>query len=407
MIKLNHPIISAPRRLYDRYYEAAVAKFYSAAKAAPLIDKTDIEGATPPSVFVGRYNYPKVFIGPLVPPYSGDTSLLDTPEEWFGVPIQKIIDFRFSLVRGKYLTEIDNFDTKISEKTREIALAKEPSDITAHFSKKPKMMAISDSNSQPFGPSAPLFDVESGNVKYEPKIEKAFYDTDLKARDAVLGLYDKGLQVSKIQKAFSVGAFGIEKNRIFVPTRWSITAVDDTIGKNLVENAKDFPTISEFRVYETTSLDNRWVILLMPREWCYELIEAWYPNTLWNLSREIAIFSAHEFYEGRKTYASEIGGCYYAARLAVSELLNREKRQAGAVVMRETHEGYLVPVGVWNVRESVRAALKTTPQKFTTLNESLNYIKSKFDIPTDIWIKNSALLKDLIYQKKLTSFATA
>lgn len=402
----NYSIVSSSRKLYDRYYERAVAKFYAMSKAAPLIDKKEIDGSTPPSVFVGRFGYPKVFIGPLVSPLSGDTSLLDTPESWFGVPLQKIIDFRYSLVRGKYLTDIYNFDGKIVEKTREIALAKDPSDIETHFSKLPKFSPIKDENSQPFGPSAPLVDIESGNIKYDQKVENAFYDTDLKARDAVLSLYDKGVFVSKIQKSFSVGAFGLEENRKFVPTRWSITAVDDTIGKELVEEAKNFPFINEFRVYEINSLDNRWVILLTPTSWRYELIEAWYPNTLWNQSSGIAIFSDHEFYGGRKTYA-DIGGCYYSARLAVGELLNREKRQAGSVIMRETHPGYLVPVGVWNVRESVRAALKTKPLKFSTLVESLNYIKAKFDIPTEVWIKNSAILKDLIYQKRLVDYISA
>ncbi len=406
MSPFNYPIISSSRKVYDKYYEAALAKFYSMSRVAPLIDKTEIEGSTPPSVFVGRFGYPKVFVGPLVPPYRGDTSLLDTPESWFGVPIEKIIDFRFSLVRGKYLTDIKNFSGKIVERTREIALAKNPADIETFFSKKPKLATIKDENTQPFGPSAPLIDVESGNIKYEPKIEKAFYDTDLKARDAVLNLYERGVFVSQIQKSFSVGAFGLGKNRKFVPTRWSITAVDDTIGKQLVEQAKEFPIINEFRIYEINSLDNRWIILMIPREFCYELIEAWYPNTLWNLTSQTVIFSDYEFFGGRTTYA-DIGGCYYSARLAVGELLNRERKQAGAVIMRETHPGYLVPVGVWNVRESVRAALKTKPQKFATLQDSLNYIRTKFDIPIDIWIKNSAVLKDLIYQRRLTDFVRA
>ena len=75
--------------------------------------------------------------------------------------------------------------------------------------------------------------------------------------------------------------------------------------------------------------------------------------------------------------------------------------------MRETLSGYLVPVGVWNVRESVRAALKTKPAKFATLQESLSYVKTKFDIPIEVWIKNSALLKDLIYQRRVTDYLKA
>ena len=400
-----YDIIKTSKKIYDKNYEAALIKFYSMMRTRPLIDSTNLEGSSPPGVFVGRFGYPKVFVGPLIPPFHGDTSLLDTPENWFGRSIKEIVDFRFSLVRGKFLTGIKDFDNRIVGITREIALADESPDVEVEFEKKPYSKMVFDDNVQPFGPSAPLGSIFTDNIKYEKRIEKAYGDTDLKANNAVLSLYDKGVLVSKIQKAFSVGAFGIEKNRRFVPTRWSITAVDDIISKDLVENTRDNPMINEYRIYEINSLDNRWIILMMPREWCYELIEAWYPDTLWNPDgREIVIFSDFEFYKGRKTYA-DIGGCYYAARLAVNELLNKEKRQAGVVILRETHSGYLMPVGVWNVRESVRASLKTKPKTFSTLNEALNYISTKMDIPLRKWVETSVVIKDSIQQKKLLDFA--
>jgi hypothetical protein len=142
---------------------------------------------------------------------------------------------------------------------------------------------------------------------------------------------------------------------------------------------------------------------MMPTEWCYELIEAWYPNTAWNpYGKDISMFNSHEFHGGRKTYA-EIGGCYYAARLAVNERLGEERRQAGVVVLREAHPGYILPVGVWNVRENVRAALRTTPRKFEIIDEALKYVSLK-DIPLKRWIKNSAILKHRLYQRKLEDF---
>jgi len=106
---------------------------------------------------------------------------------------------------------------------------------------------------------------------------------------------------------------------------------------------------------------------------------------------------------GRKDYAS-IGGCYYAARLAVNELLNREKRQAGVVILREAHPGYIMPVGVWNVREAVRAALKKPPTRFATLQEALNYSGKRLDIPVSTWIEESGVLKDTLRQRKLVDF---
>jgi hypothetical protein len=383
-----------------------MVKLYSRMKAAPLFDSLKIEGSSPPSVFIGRFGYPKVNIGPMIPPIHGDTSLMDTPELWLGKNIQEIVDFRTKLVRGKYQVEIHDVESsdKIVEITREMAMARDSPRVDAEFHKRPwGKIALSD-EVQPHGPSAPLKDLYIDNVKYEFRIEKAYYDTDLKARDAVLGLYENDVMVSKIQKSFSVGAFGEGKRRKFVPTRWSITAVDSMVGEHLMGFTKTFPWINEYRIYESYSLDNRWIVLMMPTEWCYELIEAWYPNTTWNpFGREISIFNSYEFHEGRTTYA-EIGGCYYAARLAVNEKLNKERRQAGVVILREAHPGYILPVGVWNVRENVRAALKNKPRQFNTLKETMNYITTKLEIPMERWIKNSAILKHRLYQRKLEDF---
>ena len=34
----------------------------------------DLDGSTPPSVFIGRWSYPKVYAGPMMVPQLGDTS---------------------------------------------------------------------------------------------------------------------------------------------------------------------------------------------------------------------------------------------------------------------------------------------------------------------------------------------
>jgi hypothetical protein len=69
--------------------------------------------------------------------------------------------------------------------------------------------------------------------------------------------------------------------------------------------------------------------------------------------------------------------------------------------MREAHPGYILPVGVWNVRENVRAALRKSPKRFRSLKEALAHISTIMDIPVSRWIKNSAVLKDALYQKRL------
>jgi len=383
-----------------------IVRYHSKAKIKPLVSALKLGGASPPSVFVGRIGYPKVSIGPMIPPFTGDTSLIDTPELWLNKKIDDIVDFRSQLVRGKFKVNVSDVENphKVVEFTRDLALSKNPVFTEAIFSKKPYGKISFYDEIQPHGPSAPLKKLDISNPKYDQNMEKAFYDTDLKSREAVLNIYKSGVRISKIQRAFSVGAFGINKYRRFVPTRWSITAVDSLVGKELMEKTKQYPYINEFRIYYINQFDNRWIILLTPTEWQYELIEAWYPNTTWNLyGNEISIFNSYEFYEGRTTYA-EIGGCYYAARLAVNELLNKERRQAGVVIMREAHPGYIMPIGVWNVRESVRMALKQEYKKFDTLAESLMLVSEIINIPLQRWIRNSAVLKNQLYQKRIEDF---
>ena len=380
------------------------ARFYL--KAMPLIRGLGVDGASPPSVFVGRIGYPYVYAGPLVPPVHEDTSLYDLPELWFGKSMDEIVGFRSMLIRGKHRVHVKKFEEagKIMERTLELALSARSVDAELVFTKQPRRVLILDDDVQPFGPSAPIRDLRVSSYRWDQQIEKAYYDTDLKAANAVLNLYKKGVLVTKIQRAFSVGAFGVKKNRRLVPTRWSITAVDSIVSKGLMERIKTYPEINEYRVYESHYLDNQFEILMLPQAWSYEAMEAWYPGTIWNPSgRTTVMYSDWEDYEGRTTYA-DIGGCYYAARLAVCELLDKERRQATVIVMREARPGYIMPVGVWQVRENVRNAMKQAPLKFNTLKEALARIASQFHIPLKRWIRNSELLQNALFQKKLTEY---
>jgi len=399
-------ICKGSRRLCGKDRCPLMIKFYSQSKTLPLLNLKDLEGCSPPAVFVGRYGYPKVDIGPLVPPEFGDTSIMDKPEMWVGKSIDEIVDFRFRLVRGKFRIDATDFRSagKIVDNVQELALTERPLEVEANFTQKPRGRVVLDDEVQPFGPSARLQSMSIGNSKFERNLEKAFYDTDQKAVDAVISSYNNGTLISEIQKAFSVGTMGVDKRRRFVPTRWSITAVDDMIGKDLLKTTKYNNTIDEFRIYQWEQLDNRWCVMFMPCTWRYELIEAWYPNTSWNpTGRDIEIISSYEFYGGRSEYA-EIGGCYYAARMAVNELLLKEGKQAGVVIFREAHPGYVMPVGVWNVRENVRHALTTTPYHYDCLDAALNHVDRVMDIPKKTWIASSGILKDFMTQRRIEDY---
>jgi hypothetical protein len=366
------------RLLCGKSYCPIVAKAKTMVKLNPLISSDHIEGSTPPSVFVGRMGYPKVALGPMVPPYYGDTELLDTPEHWVGRSI------------------LDNL--------QELAMGANPTETEVAFTKKPRLALSLDDNSQPFGPSAPLLFFKTSNINVDRRVEKAFSDGDLKASEAVMKLYREGVMVTRIQRPFSLGMFGLRPKRRLVPTRWSITAVDNTISLRLIDDIKQYETIDEYRVYTYTNLDNRFVVILMPQPWRFEWIEAWFPGTTWNVSGATpAIMGDWEDYEGRKTYAS-VGGCYYSARLATAENLSGERRQAATLLLREIHPGYILPVGVWNVRESVRRAFETAPDKFDSLGAALAQAMKGLTIPIKIWTRNSVMLRRLLLQKKITDF---
>jgi len=399
-------VCKGSRRLCGKDRCPIIVKVNYYLKSVPLMSSEEISGASPPSVFIGRIGYPNVYAGPLVPPVEGDTSMFDLPELWFGKSMDEIVAFRSMLIRGKQRVHVQKFSEagKIIQGTRELALAIKPVDVELSLTKKPHGSIFLSDEIQPFGPSAPIRDLKISNTTWDQQIEKAYSDTDLKAAPAVLELYRKGVFETKIQRALSVGAFGIEKNRRLVPTRWSITAVDDIISKNLMDQVRQSPEINEYRVYESQYLDNIFEVLMIPREWNYEAIEAWYPGTVWNPDgKQTVMFGDWEGHDGRTTYA-EIGGCYYAARLAVCELLVKERRQATVIVLREAHPGYIMPVGVWQVRENVKNAMRQKPLTFNTLNEALGRITTQFTIPLQSWIRESHLVRNALFQKRITDF---
>jgi hypothetical protein len=391
--------------VYRHMRDPALMRYYYSIKTLNLVDRLDISGSSPTDIFIGRFGYPKVFIGPLVPPEFGDTSILGRPELWRDMPIDKIVDMRSRLVRGIHLSNIHDVEKgKIEEQVRDLALAERPAVAEMRFSSKPFMKISLNDEVQPFGPSAELKQVELYNIKAERQMESLYLDTDAKATTAILELYNKGLATSKIQQGLSAGLFGIKSQRKFVPTRWSITAVDDTISKDLREEIKQNNLVDAVYAYYNVALDNRWLIFFIPGKWQYESIEAWYPKTIWNESgTDISIYSSYEGYGGSSTYA-EIGGCYYAARLAVTEKLKELGKQGTVLILREVHDGYIMPVGVWNVREHVRQTLQTAPAVLQSPNEIWNFIAQRLEISSKSWIANSRILKDILTQRKMAEY---
>ncbi len=362
-----------------------------------------LEGGSPPSLFVGWKGYPRVRVAPLVSPPELLSPIQDLPERWFGLQLEDIMEFRLSLVRGVRPLRVDSASRggRFVESVQELALSREPVEAEAEFLRPPRGSVLLDYHVQPMGPSAPLARIEVGNPKWDHRLERVYYDTDLGAREAILELYSSGLEVSRIQKALSAGTMGVGRRRRFVPTRWSITAVDSTVSEWLLRRIKRMESIDEARVYEVDFLNNRFVVLMVPGGWSYELIESWSSGTVWNpLSGRTYVISDSEGPRPKREYA-EIGGCYYAARLAVAEKLASEGRQATVSVLRWTGPGFLMPLGVWLVRETVRAALRKRPRTFPDPLEAVNYALSRIPVRREDILARSRVIRDILYQRRL------
>lgn len=367
-----------------------------------------MDGSSPPGAFVGRTGYPRVYLGPLIPPTKGNTMHLDTPELWLGKDFQTIIDYRFSLIRGKSLVNVHEAvdPSRYLLDLHDLALSSSSVEVDAQFSKKPKLTLTLSEETQPFGPSALIKSLKISPSTGERKLESVYYDEDQLAVDGMAELYQNGVQVSRIQRILSLGMLGVQKQRKIVPTRWSITAVDDTLGKQLLTRVKQYPPIDKFQVYLYHYLDNVYAAIMSPRNWEFEWIEAWFPGTAWNETGSIpALMGDHEPFEGRTTYAA-VGGCYYSCRLAAAEALQRQQRQAAVLVLREIRPGYILPVGVWNVRESVRAAFKATPQIFDSFSTAFQFACTKLSIRPETWIKTSVLTRNEMFQRRLNQYFT-
>jgi len=330
----------------------------------------------------------------------GDAALLDDPGRWYGLDFSEIIRLRSMLVRSKAKQGVRE-RTPLVEKAQELALSVRPVDTEVLFYSRPKYSLSFSPVSQPMGPSGNLKNLDIAENPKIPRRVDSLVSDEVTASDAAFALYKSGYDVYYLTRVLSSGAMGFEERKKLVPTRWSITAVDDVIGKRLMEEIKNYPEIGEYTVYHNTYLENHFEILLIPIKWEYEQFEAWAPDTLWTMAySDYAINQESERYRGRGDYALKEGGGYYAGRIGVLEGLARLHRQACAIVFREIYEGYVVPVGVWEVRENVRKAFENPPRKFDTLNGALEDIRTRLKIPMEEYLKRSEILR----QRRIDEF---
>ena len=373
----------------------------------PLLEKfrfltpfSDIEGEiekpTPPSVFVGRIGYPKVYVGPLLTMSTfHDPEFADSPWMWES-SIEDVIKIRSSLLRGMKRLDVYSRDRYLAE-LQEAAASIKHIEVETEVKKVIKR-PLFDDVMQPMGVSAKIESFEiTENPKIPPKVEKVHYD-DLNASNAIKYLFDKGFNTYYLQRIFSVGMLGEEDKRRLVPTRWSITAVHDILGEEIKKEILDFSSIDEHFLFSFEHFGNHFEVILSPGNYSFELIEIWAKKSFWNPESTWVGYDREDVM--RKKAYSTLGGGYYAARLPVLEYLLKIGRKASITVIREIRPEYYAPLGVWVVEEGVRKAMDKQPEKSDSLEDLIVKASASIKTPAKKWINT---LKSG-YQSSLSEF---
>ena len=393
----NHPLFNC-----GNYNCSICAKAYSQIKIKNKITKENFVTETV-SPFIGRYGYPEINIGILAPPEeTQDTWLYDAPKYWavHNFQIPKIVDFRSSLINSRNKINIKGRN-KFLELNQEVSMASKPVDIDINLKEKPHFRVNYDNLMAPTGPYAELKKAKlTENPKVHTRVQKVHYDTDLKAKDALIYLYENKFDENFLSRILSVGNVGIGKNRKLVPTRWSITATDDVLGKHLLNEIKKYNQIN-YAAFFGGYLGNYYLILCFPEVWSYELFEM-------HVSNQNHFMTDYESYEGRKYYAEETAGGYYTVRLAVLEKLREMKKQGSILALRFVTGDYTLPLGVWVTREATRKSMQSMPIEFSSKELMLEYskklVKKKFNFDLSNILEKSILLKKIKNQSKLIKF---
>lgn len=371
--------------------------------------KKEFSGSAP-EIFVGKYNYPSIFAGILSPEFYGSTEELSMPEIWHEkqLDIQTILNHRFKLIYSRFKTNVKKVrqanSGKLIETMQEISMASKPVATEFKLKKEPSLALHFDQHTAIIG--NPAF-VEKARLEENPHIEKKVdyfvSDHEVKATEAINELYKNKIEISNIIKLLSAGILGLKIQRKLVPTRWAVTVIDDVISKALLQNIRTLPQINEYYLFSANYLGNYYNIILMPGPWSFEVIEASYKAGKQNKQDLPAMWHDYELFFGRKNYASDVTGAYYANRLGVCEYLEKIKRQASCLVLREVRDEYWVPLGVGILREVTREAMNKG-KKFLSLKETLERAQQNFKLPLEFYMKKSKILEVLKKQKRLAEF---
>ncbi len=386
-------------------------------KSCPILNKfqfqgklkTHFSGSSPPEIFVGHHNYPEINAGILSPQEYGNTEEYSMPELWHNknFSIDKILSLRGQMIYARFKSNVKDArkSSRFLSIMQEISMADRKVDTEILLKKAPKSDININREMPIMGNPAPLkYARLEENPHINKKVEYLTGDTNVKATTAINELYKSKVQISNIIKILSAGLLGKGTARKLVPTRWAITATDDTLSRLLLEKIRYYPEISEILLFHGYYLGNHYEFLLLPDKYSFEVIEAKMSGSVWNPLGSLYLVIDYESFSGRKTYAENVTGAYYSNRLALCEYLTGIKRQASCLVIRECRPEYYAPCGVGILREASRQAFKTQPEKFETIEQAMQQAQTRLKLEVSVFQQNSWLLKNYGKQKRLNEF---
>ncbi len=348
-------------------------RFRSNIRASLSLRGLNLEGSTPPTVVVGEFGYPKVPVMLGIPP--SIKGLLargyDDPIGWWGVVgLDEIIRRRSYLVSPVVRVDVKDFERLYEAELSVAAASLRPVESEARLKKPPIPKLTFKPGLSPVGPSAEVREIRVvGNATLPPKLEKLIWD-DVSAQDGVVELYMSGVDVYSIIRSFSVGLLGRLRNRKLVPTRWAITAVDRALANYFLRKIRFCDTVSRVELYENEYLGNKFKIILYPGRPLIEWIEVWHPMSVFTAAAEAPVIVYNKSTPTGKT--STIDGGFDAAKVAVLEYLERIRRKASVIIVREVTPEYYASVGNWHIRETVRRSFMRPPKRFGSLEEAVD-----------------------------------
>ncbi|MEK6842176.1 MAG: hypothetical protein AABX84_00010, partial [Nanoarchaeota archaeon] len=362
---------------------------------------------SPPSVFIGsKLKYPLVNVGILSPLEKDENAWLYDAEKYWAennFSINDVIQIRESLLNSRFQSKVSDSrqgtQGRFIQIAQEIAIASKPVDVEIELKRNLNFGRQNDRITTPHGMRAGLKKARiTSNVRIHRQVDKVIND-DIKASEGISYLYKKGFDNYTLSKILSVGVLGLKTQKKLVPTRWSITATDDTLGKQLIEKIKDYKWLEDHELFFGEFLGNQYLILLFPNVWNYELFELYMPKSSWNSTDFVKASTDFESFFGRKEYASATAGGYYATRLPILEYLEYAKRQASVLAIRLETPSYWAALGVWVVRESVKKSMKKKMifnSKSDLIEGAKQIGKIKYNFNPEMILKKSKMMNEVL-----------